>query len=492
MQQIDGRLVLSPSDLVNFLACRHLTELSLDVLEGTLQRPTERDPELAVMSRHGLEHEYRYLEELKTSGLAVEPIPSDGAPEDRVTLTFEAMMGGVDVIYQAAFFDQTGEGPAWVGYADFLRRIEAPSMLGPLSYEPEDAKLARRVKPGAVIQLCAYAEQIERIQGRAPDHMHVKLGSGERVTLRLADHSAYFRAAKARFVAALAIGVAAYPDPVEHCHICTWRERCDERRLADDHLCTVPGLRSDQARKLRDTAGVDTVGALAVLDPPVDGMADATLEKLQRQARLLVKARTAPVGIRPPYELLGPVEQGRGLGALPAPSPGDLFFDIESDPFVGTGGLEYLFGLGWVETEGTFEYQALWSHDAELEKESFQALVDFIIERLALYPDMHVYHYASYEPAALGRLMGRYGTREDEVDSLFRRGVLVDLYRVLRQSLCVGTPSYSLKKIEGLYLDAANPGHYRWRILHCRIRALDRGGRSTNSGRARELQPRRL
>ena len=40
---------------------------------------------------------------------------------------------------------------------------------------------------------------------------------------------------------------------------------------------------------------------------------------------------------------------------------------------------------------------------------------------------MHVYHYAQYEITALKRLMGRYGTREDELDDLLRRGVFVDL-----------------------------------------------------------------
>ena len=42
---------------------------------------------------------------------------------------------------------------------------------------------------------------------------------------------------------------------------------------------------------------------------------------------------------------------------------------------------------------------------------------------------MHVYHYAAYERTAIGRLMGRHGTREEEVDRLMRGNVLIDLYR---------------------------------------------------------------
>src|SRR5439155_12509232 len=91
-------------------------------------------------------------------------------------------------------------------------------------------------------------------------------------------------------------------------------------------------------------------------------------------------------------------------------------------------------------------------------------LVDFVSARRERNPDLHVYHYNHYEPTtveqltvlhqtreeALGRLMGRFATREDEVDDLFRLGVFVDLYRVVRQAMRIGVESYSLKKLEPL------------------------------------------
>src|SRR5215210_3364899 len=64
---------------------------------------------------------------------------------------------------------------------------------------------------------------------------------------------------------------------------------------------------------------------------------------------------------------------------------------------------------------------------------------------------MHVYHYAPYEPTALKRLMGRYATREEEVDDFLRRGVLVDLLRAVRQSLRASVESYSIKRMEPFY-----------------------------------------
>ena len=84
------------------------------------------------------------------------------------------------------------------------------------------------------------------------------------------------------------------------------------------------------------------------------------------------------------------------------------------------------------------------------ERRAFERLIDFIIERLERGPALHVYHYAPYEPTALKRLMGRYGTREAEVDRLLRGGVLVDLLRAVRQSLRASVESYSIKRLEPL------------------------------------------
>src|SRR5207237_10195942 len=77
-----------------------------------------------------------------------------------------------------------------------------------------------------------------------------------------------------------------------------------------------------------------------------------------------------------------------------------------------------------------------------------------LIGRLDRNPDLHVYHYAAYEPNALKVLASSYATREAEVDRLLRGRVLVDLYRVVRQSVRIGTESYSLKELESLFRGA--------------------------------------
>jgi uncharacterized protein len=128
-----------------------------------------------------------------------------------------------------------------------------------------------------------------------------------------------------------------------------------------------------------------------------------------------------------------------------------VFFDIEGDPFVGEHGIEYLLGVTTIDT-GEPVHHRFWAHTPAQEKASFESFVDFVVERLCEWPDLHVYHYAAYEPNAMKRLMGQHGTREEEIDLLLRGEVFVDLYRVVRQGVRVSEESYSLKKIEGFFL----------------------------------------
>ena len=74
------------------------------------------------------------------------------------------------------------------------------------------------------------------------------------------------------------------------------------------------------------------------------------------------------------------------------------------------------------------------------------------MKRRAEYPDLHVYHYAPYEPSAMKRLMGEHHTRESEIDELLRGEVFVDLYAVVRSAVRIGSESYSLKQVEKLYM----------------------------------------
>ncbi|MBF8289280.1 MAG: nuclease, partial [Chloroflexi bacterium] len=244
-----------------------------------------------------------------------------------------------------------------------------------------------------------------------------------------------------------------YPEPVGHCDICPWWTMCMDRRRADDHLSIVAGAARSHRGKLVG-AGVSTGTALAGLDPTarIAKMTPRALDRLRRQAALQLEQRMTGVHR---FELLepDPDNPGKGLSALPEPSPLDVFFDLEADPLAMDGGLEYLFGWAEARPEGEPHFHVTWAHDRAAEKAALETFVDLVMDRRARDPGMHVYHYGGYESGALKRLMQRHATREDEIDVLLRAGVLVNLYdHVVRQALLASVESYSIKRLEVFYM----------------------------------------
>ncbi|HET7171892.1 MAG TPA: TM0106 family RecB-like putative nuclease [Gaiellales bacterium] len=446
MQLRDGHLWLSPSDLSAHLACPYLTRLEFEAARKERSRPHGREELADLVAKKGDEHEAAFLVDLQADGRQVVEIRFDDHDFARAHAATEAAMrAGADVIYQATFARD-----GWRGRADFLIRVEEPSAnLGKWSYEVWDTKLARSAKPAAVLQLTFYSGEVARIQGRLPDRLHVVPGTRIVETFRPNDFTAFLRTAQNRLRRYLDRFPDTYPWPCQHCSRCDYRQVCEARWAADDHLTLVASIRRDHVEKLNGV-GVETLEGLADSPPTltVPRVAPPMLDTLRDQAGLQLHRRRTSELTR---HLLEP-ETERGLALLPPPSLGDLFFDMEGDPFFeAAGGLEFLFGVLARRHDGETEYTAIRARDRKEERAAFERFVDLVHERLCEHPDMHVYHYAAYEPATLSRLMGAHGTREAEVDDLLRREILVDLYQVVRQGLRAGVPSYSLKEIEQFF-----------------------------------------
>lgn len=445
MQRLDGRLVLSPTDLTAHQECRHLTRLDLGVAAGEWTAPAEATaPEVQFVFDRGLEHERKYLASLVAYGLSVKEIAGGSGLEGRRRAeaeTVEAMRSGVDVVYQGTFFDG-----AWGGQADFLLRVETPSVFGDWSYEIADTKLARKLKVAALLQMATYAERLTVLQGVEPARIHVVTGDGESRPWRLIDVAAYARRARARLEGFTAAPPETGPSPIGHCEQCRWADRCNAELRESDDLGLVAGMRGDHREALR-AVGIPTMAALAGASPELlksSGIGVDARARLQQQAAEQLREGLTGESSR---TLLPPLD-GLGLLRLPSPSPGDLYLDFEGDPWFEDGkGLEYLAGLG----DRSSVFTALWAHDRPAEKQMVTELIDRLVAAAASDPGMHVYHYAPYEVTALKKLAGGYGVREAELDQLLREERFVDLYPVVRQSMRISKESYSIKKVEAFY-----------------------------------------
>ncbi len=449
----DGTLRLSATDLSSHLGCRHLTQLSRAVAEGTREAPHWQDPLLDALAQRGNIHEKRYLDVLRNEqGRKVLELDDVGVNEAAFERARAAMREGWDAIAQPALIDGR-----WRGRADVLLKVRTPSGLGDWSYEVVDTKLSNETRGGTLLQLCLYTEIVGSIQQHLPDSMYVvsprRIREPERFRTR--DYMAYYRLVRRQLEDALAGPKATpeliYPVPVNQCEICRWWPVCMERRRKDDHLSLVAGASRMQQRELVER-GITTATQLAQAEQPIVSRpkrgSPEGYERIHHQARLQLESRSLP---KPKYEFLEPIAAGLGLARLPEPSLGDIFLDLEGAHFVDDGGHEYLFGWVTADAAGETKYEARWALDRAEERRAFEAFIDTVMSRWEEHPDLHVYHFGHYEPSTMKRLMGRHGTREDELDRLLRAERFVDLLGVVRQGLRIGIESYSLKDLETLH-----------------------------------------
>ncbi|MCK9794384.1 TM0106 family RecB-like putative nuclease [Isoptericola sp. 4D.3] len=489
-------VVHSASDLVVAAECEFRLLRRLDELLGRVPRPErEDDVMLARTAALGAAHERRVLDEYvarfgraghdRAPGGVVEVEPPGRLTREGLEAahgaTLAAVEAGADVVAQASFFD--GE---FHGRADFLVRDPlgdpevGPGRPGehaaaPLPrYAVLDTKLARRAKVTALLQLAAYADQLAAARVDPTDAVHLVLGTRVTTSHRLAELLPVLRRRRARLRDVVAAhraddGPLAWGD--ERFTACGRCEACAEQAAALRDVLLVGGVYEAQRARLV-AGGITTIDALAAAEEPPEGMPARSFERVREQARLQLGTSAGDGEVAyddhgEPAVIRWSLPDTSAVRRLPPPSPGDVFFDFEGDPLWSDPqgeqwgqqtGLDYLFGL--VErpaADGPTDsaappFRAFWAHDLAQERQALVDFVDYLTERRRQYPDLHVYHYASYERVHLLSIAARHGVYEEEVDQLLRDGVLVDLYAVVRSSLRISDRSKSIKKLEPLYM----------------------------------------
>ena len=442
------RATISASDLRAAAACEWAVLREFDAVLGRADRPPEaEDPLLARTSALGLAHEQSVLRELsrdhpgRVAQIARPPHTAAGIAAAAAS-TAAALAADVDVIYQAAFTDDR-----FLGFADFVVRDDARR------WQVWDTKLARTESVASLLQLALYAERLRAHDVPVAPTAVLILGNGDRREFPLDVIVPVAVARRDRLLELLdghQDGGMAAQWGAAGSHACGRCAACDLELRAREDVLLVAGVHTFERKRLL-ADGVATMRELAERAAPVADVPDALLARLRAQARLqLDQARTGTVS----SQIIDP----QALAALPTPSPGDIFFDFEGDPMwrepgSQQWGLEYLFGV--IEAPVADQpplFRAFWAHDRGQEKQALADFLAYLAQRRIAHPDLHIYHYAAYEKAALLRLAARHGVGEQQVDDLLRHGVLVDLYAVVRASVRVSQESYSLKKLEPLYM----------------------------------------
>ncbi|GAA4663146.1 TM0106 family RecB-like putative nuclease [Arthrobacter cryoconiti] len=468
-------LIFSASDLVTASECGYRTLRVLDEKLARASKPNfPQDAMLARAAELGDAYEAKVLAELVSEHGFWDPVTgrgvkivdrvrdADGLPtppswaslEAKREETLAALRGGADVVFQATFFDGS-----LVGFADFLVKQEDGS------YAVWDTKLARHAKVSALLQLAAYGDQLGKYGIPVWPVTTLVLGDRSHSDHPMADLLPVFREHRNNFLA-LTQAHRSAPNRVTweqtgitHCGRCNY---CAEQIVLHHDLLLVNGMTGSQRRKLM-AQGIITIDQLARLP---EANANGPLVRLRDQARMqlhLDKPDGTSVYVKDgsAHTVSFKVLPG-SISQLPAPCDGDIFFDFEGDPLwqdplTQKWGIEYLFGTVEAPVPGSAPgtkevFKPLWAHSRSEER---QALVDFIAyvqARRTQFPQMHVYHYAPYEKSALRNLSVFHGVGEDAIDDWLRTGLLVDLLDTVRHSLRISEASYSIKKLEPLYM----------------------------------------
>ncbi len=392
--------------------------------------------------------------------------PSDGG--DQIAKTIDLMNAAVPVIYQGSMRHRVGRAE-FSGRPDFLVRADyeldfedgkliarqVPELAGKPGYIAWDAKLAGSAKPNYLLQVALYIDALDALGLKAADAAHgLVLGSRRVETFEEGDVVPAMRQARenlSQLFDQLADNVdhsqfalenlSLYCPVASTCDICEYPDLCAHTRVEIDHLVQVAGINKSQIQKLQ-RAGITTMaqlGAATDEQRPSD-FVPGSFDKLRKQARLQTSFKTTG---KHSYELVNDPE----IGVLPPASKHDVFFDMEGFPYFAGGGLEYLFGA----VNRDKKFFEFWAHDRQQEKQAFIDFMQYAIGEMNADPTAHIYHYAPYEQTALNRLAARHGVMEKEVSQLFEEDRLIDLYKVVRGSILVSQPSYSIKYLEPIY-----------------------------------------
>lgn len=368
---------------------------------------------------------------------------SDGNLADRARRTKDAVAQGVPVIYQGAL------RAAFPGSRDIVSGIPDFMIRDGESYRIRDCKLARSVGNGRHteidLQLQTYGWLFEKTFAKPPSALEAYLGDRTIAsTPYRGEESALGEIARIR---ELSVREDEPYDPVgwTKCGACPFRARCWSMAEKAHEVSVIYGVDKGTARALRDN-GITTYDQL------LERMDAKALAKLKRQwgprtqkvgrqaARILAQARALA---EKKVVRLGSLNLPRGARFV--------MFDLEGiPPQYEELDKVYLWGAqvyGAGSSIGPYR-PAVAGFGADGDKAGWERFLAGAREIMEENGEVPFIHWHDYEKNKLLMYIDRYGDPEGTAARVL--GACFDLLPVVRDSLALPVPSYSLKAIEGL------------------------------------------
>ena len=275
-----------------------------------------------------------------------------------------------------------------------LTKVKGSSSLGRYSYQPTIVVGTHSISKTDKLRLFFVGYVLQQIQSKPPE-MGIIIGMGTKSHKVKLDNN---RKTLVPFLEPLqewtSTSSPEQPPLVlnKHCALCPFEALCRAKAEQEDNLSLLDGVTAKVVRRY-EKKGIFTVKQLSYLYKPRKRRKDSkkppqAIHKIELQALAI---RTGKIYLEELPEL--------------SRQPVELFLDIEGIP---DQQAYYLIGLLVCEGD-TSAYHSFWADTLQDEVRMWRQF----LEKMNEYPNAPIYHYGSYEPRALAKLVRRYKTDSD-------------------------------------------------------------------------------
>lgn len=402
---------LSVTDLLNFYRCPRLLFLN-EYGDKSLQLPPSDF--LKRLWKFGRGYETKVIDFFKYE----KPKYKVGDYKDGYKKTLELMKAGVETIYQGVL-----KNDELTGIPDFLIKAKGNSLFGDYYYYAIDIKGASTSRERYLFQLASYSYLLGDIQGFTPLY-------GGLLLLDIDLQIRYFYSLMKDVIYAISESKNILGNPESmpdlfidsNCQMCQWYSFCLPEAQRREHISLVSGVNRKLKEELKKI-GITTYNELA--NSKTDDLLNINELGSEKAKIIISQARC----LKEKKIFLKSMPDLRENGT-------EVFIDFESDMIFDEKGMEltrvdYLIGI--------LEKRGLNQNYKHLLLESEEQLLNDFISYLNKNPDSVYYHYGHYEQAIF-----------DEKWDKLPKVNLVNLEKIVKDSLILPVTSYSLKNIAKL------------------------------------------
>ena len=437
----------SPTKIINFLNCKYIVYNEFYKKDlGISKKEKTKNHELRL--KKGDEHENSYFKELKKKYKKVIDLKKDSRDyPKRFKETVKAMEEGHEIIRGGVLMQGN-----WVGETDFLFKVlDSKSKFGSFSYVVHETKNTKKTKVEHVMQAGLYTLMLKDIQESTPIFFSIILKEFVINEIKFNKVYNYIVSNKKNYENFIFKDLEKVkPEKCSFCNICDWIDVCEKEWIKNDNLNQIGNIHKSHIKKLI-SSDINTIEKLAKKDETfkVKNLNSDIFKKLNISAKLRKEYEKTN---KPCFHIIKEnLSFEKGFNLLPENQDGDLFFDIESvQDHIVDGGLEYLFGIYYIENKKE-KFKAFWAHTKEEEKNNLINFFNFTESHFKKYTDAKIYHYADYEITALRNLVAKHNTHGSIYDRYLRLFKFVDLYGIVKNSVLTSENSYSIKNLEKFY-----------------------------------------